>query len=174
MNAIIFLYSLLIFLYLPALVFMVYTLYAMFKGAPYVPLARENVTTMIQTADLQPTDIFFDLGSGDGRLLRAASPLVKECVGIEINPLLYYWSKFLCRRYKNITVKRQDLWTVDMRAADVVSLFFIAHKMDKLGIKLNEELKPGARVVSYGFKFTTLQPARRNGKVCLYVFHPAR
>ena len=110
------------------------------------------------------------MGSGDGRLLRAAAPLVKQCVGIEINPLLYYWSRFLCRNYKNITIKRQDLWTTDLREINVISLFFIAHKMDKLAIKLSRELKTGARVVSYGFKFSSWKPTEKNGKVYLYIF----
>ncbi|OGH64215.1 MAG: hypothetical protein A2821_03950 [Candidatus Magasanikbacteria bacterium RIFCSPHIGHO2_01_FULL_41_23] len=167
---ILFIYTILFLLYVPVLIFMLYTLYAIVKGAPYVPLARENVMIMIQTAKLKSTDIFFDLGSGDGRLLRAAAPLVKQCVGIEINPLLYYWSRFLCRNYKNITIKRQDLWTTDLREINVISLFFIAHKMDKLAIKLSRELKTGARVVSYGFKFSSWKPTEKNGKVYLYIF----
>lgn len=149
---------------------MLYTLYAIVRGAPYVPLSKDKVMIMIQTAGLQSTDTFFDLGSGDGRLLRAAAPLVKQCIGIEINPVLYYWSRLLCRRYKNITIKRQDLWMVDLSTATSISLYFIAHKMDALATKLNQELKPETRVVSYGFQFHSWHYTQKNKNVYLYVF----
>ncbi|MDP6336816.1 MAG: hypothetical protein QGH98_11490, partial [Nitrospinaceae bacterium] len=44
-----------------------------FFGAPWHPLSDENIERIIIFADLQPGEKFYDLGSGDGRVLIAAT-----------------------------------------------------------------------------------------------------
>ncbi len=53
---------------------------------PYVPTTEEAVKAMLKLADVKKSDIVYDLGCGDGRIVIAAA---KECgangVGIDIN-----------------------------------------------------------------------------------------
>ena len=44
-------------------------------------------------ANLKPTDKVIDLGSGEGRVVIAASKYCAKSVGVEINPFLYWISK---------------------------------------------------------------------------------
>lgn len=159
----------LFFCYIVLVIFCVYTVYAIIWGAPFVPSALGTVKKMIEMADLHGNDMLMDLGSGDGRILKKAAPHVKYAVGIEINPLLYFWSKTRLAKYKNIKVQRTNLWKVDLKDVDVLTIFFIAHHMGALKQKIKKEMKPGSRVVSYGFSFPDWQYAKKDAKVYLYI-----
>lgn len=151
--------------------FVGYTVYAIVTGAPFVPTFPQNVERMIRLAKLRPGETLMDLGSGDGRILRVAAKSGLTCIGIEINPILYWWSRFRnwVGGYTTITVRREDLWKTNLQDVDVLTLFFMAPKMAKLKEKIFLEMKRGTRVVSYGFRFPDWQYADRDDKVYLYV-----
>ena len=44
-----------------------------FFGAPWHPLSDKNIIRIIKFAGLKPGENFYDLGSGDGRVLIAAA-----------------------------------------------------------------------------------------------------
>ena len=116
-------------------------------------------------------EILLDLGSGDGRILHTAAKSGCKCIGIEINPILYHWSRFKTKlkKLKNVEIRRENLWKTDLSEVNILSLFFIAGKMDKLNKKILSEMKPGSRVISYGFKFPNWQYSEKSGKIYLYV-----
>jgi len=163
------LYIILAIGYVFVALFIAYTMYAFIKGAPFVPTAKGNVGKMIRIAKLTKYDTLLDLGSGDGRILKRAAKFVKKAIGIEINPLLYWWSKLLLSKYDNIEIYRNDLWKTDLSSVDVLTLFFIAGKMDALQKKIKREMQPGSRVVSYGFKFPNWNYVTNDDKVYLYI-----
>ena len=169
MTIIYILYGILAIGYALVFIFIIYTLYAFIKGAPFVPSARGTVKKIIHLAGLHENDVLIDLGSGDGRILRKAAPSVKKAIGIEINPLLYYWSRVILAKHRNIEVRRESLWATDISEADVITLFFIAGKMNQLKTKIKKQAKPGTRVVSYAFKFPDWQYVKNDGKVYLYI-----
>jgi len=161
--------ALLLFLFFLA-AFSIWNVYAIIRGAPFVPSAKKRVETMISVADLQKTDTLLDLGSGDGRIVRRVASLVKEARGIEINPSLALWSKVLnaLQHKKNVNIRCADFWHYDLHDIDVLFVYCIDHKMNKLEAKVKKEMKPGARVVSNGFKFSEWKPAKEEGGVCVY------
>src|SRR6202045_1691173 len=54
---------------------------------PYVPTTDEAVNAMLKLADVKPSDIVYDLGCGDGRIvIAAAKEYGAHSVGIDINP----------------------------------------------------------------------------------------
>ena len=60
-----------------------------FLSAPYVPTGRKEIGIMMDLAKIRSGDTVYDIGSGDGRILRAAfeySP--KRLVGFEISWML--------------------------------------------------------------------------------------
>jgi len=154
--------------YLLVIIFILYSFYAFIKGAPFVPMNKNNVRSMLELVKPQPTEILMDLGSGDGRILYLASKYKCKCIGIEINPLLYYWSKLKLRRIKNIEVRRENLWKTDLKNIDILTLFFIPPKMDRLHKKILAEMKLNSRVVSYGFKFPDWHFSEKSGNIYLY------
>lgn len=112
-----------------------------------------------------------DLGSGDGRIVLIAARQGIHATGIEINPVLYYWAQIKRIFQKDtqlITFKRENLWDVDLSDVDVLTLFFIKPKMDKLLKKIQTEMKPGSRVVSHIFTFDGWQHEKKHGTIYVY------
>src|SRR5580765_7695665 len=55
---------------------------------PYVPTTEEAVKAMLKLADVKKSDVVYDLGCGDGRIvIAAAKDFGAHGVGIDINPV---------------------------------------------------------------------------------------
>src|SRR5712671_5346900 len=55
---------------------------------PYVPTTDPAVQAMLKLADVKKTDVVYDLGCGDGRIVVAAAKTYgAHGVGIDINPV---------------------------------------------------------------------------------------
>ena len=65
-------------------------------GAPWVPTPMPTVRRMLDLAEVQPGDVVYDLGCGDGRtVVTAARKYGAYAVGVEIDPLRYLWCQIL-------------------------------------------------------------------------------
>ena len=95
---------------------------------------------------------FYDLGSGDGRVVfRAAREgIFHKCVGYEINPVLHMFASMrrlvTPKYFKSTSFRMDDLWRVDLRKCDVIAVYGLYPIMDRLGEKMEQELKPGSIV----------------------------
>lgn len=163
-------YILLLICTVVVLTYFGYTLYGLWSAAPFVPMSKQTVERMLQVLALTKDDIVIDLGSGDGRAVFEAAKYAASATGVEINPVLFYWSKFLLllRKQVNVSFVRENLWTYDTSSATVIILFFIPGKMETLAKKLKKELKSGSRVASYGFRFPNWQPIHDHDKIRIY------
>lgn len=63
-------------------------------GAPFVPLPASVIKNIINLAEVKEGDVFYDLGSGDGRVVIAAALKGAKAVGIELDPLRVWYSRF--------------------------------------------------------------------------------
>jgi len=149
---------------------MFYTIYATVSGAPFVPSMKIRVEKMMELANLQPGDRAIDLGSGDGRITLAAAKYCQQSDGVEINPGLYWISKLRqkAQRAKNINFTCASLWNVDLSPYNVIFIYFIPHRMNKLAQKIKREMKTGSRIVSNGFSFPDWQPLKKDANIYLY------
>lgn len=106
---------------------------------------------------------FYDLGSGDGRLVISAAMRGAKAYGVEIDTLrVWYsrlWLKFL-RLSHQAKIIQKDFFYVDLTNADVITLFLLQSTNQFLKKKLLKELKPGAKIISYGFTFENWQPTK--------------
>ena len=151
-------------------VYFVYTLIAIAKGAAPIPSRRTTVDAMMRLADLQPGEVLYDLGSGDGRILFAGSARGARCYGFEINPFLYLYTKLRAffRGDKNVTVTREDFWDRSISEANVITAYLVPHAMERLKSKARAELKPGTRIVLAVYPFADWKPDAQEGKAYLY------
>jgi len=120
--------------------------------AAFVPTPMDVVEKMIEAANVTRDDVVYDLGSGDGRIVLAASR-ARGCksVGIAIHPGLVAESRLQAKRQKLddlVTIEQKDLFTVDLQPASVVMLYLGAPNNAKLLPQLRK-LKPGSRIVSH-------------------------
>jgi len=155
-----------------SVLFLLFHLVATISGAPYAGSNQQRIVTMLKLADIQKGQKIVDLGSGDGRILiKVAKKHQVECVGYEINPLWYFVSRFKIKKNRvsdKVKVYRKSYWPEKLSNFDVIFLYLIPYNMNKMAKKLQRELKPGAIVVSNGFRFNDWQPVKEENGVFLY------
>lgn len=122
------------------------------------------VNEMLRLADVTASDVVYDLGSGDGRILIAAArDRGARGVGLEIDPALVAQSTDRAQRLKlsdKLTFRQQDLFEADLTPATVVTLYLSPDLNRRLRPKLLRELRPGARIVSHSFDMGDWVPTR--------------
>ncbi len=121
--------------------------YAGVRGAPWVPTWRRDVERFLKLARLKQGDRFYDLGCGDGRLVRAAADAGAIATGFECSLLPYVLAKL--RVGRRGSVRYNDFWNVNLSDADVVYCFLMPKVYTKLKAKIELECRSGTRIILY-------------------------
>jgi protein-L-isoaspartate O-methyltransferase len=129
---------------------LIYWFLAPLISAPFWPSTAMDIIKMFELADLNEKDVFVDLGSGDGRVVLAASRVCKKAVGIEYNPFLTLFARGMEFISANgeVEFKHKSYWREDLKDYDVVMLYLNSNAVSALTSKLQSELKKGGRVVT--------------------------
>jgi SAM-dependent methyltransferase len=121
----------------------------------FVPTTEQAVEAMLKLAGVKKTDVLYDLGCGDGRIVVAAAKnFGARGVGIDINPVRIGEAKENARKAgveRLVRFEENDLFLADIHEATVVTLFLLPQLNLKLRPKLLKDLKPGTRIVSNTF-----------------------
>lgn len=144
-----------------------------------MPMWSADVKRLIKLAEVRPGQKVYDLGCGDGRVLFAAVKVGAIGEGYEISLLPFLLAQI--RRFfikmknqKLYKIKFKDYWFSDLRDADVVYFFQMRDTNLKLKVKLEKELRPGAKIVAYVWPIKGWAPARVDklaGKPDLYLYN---
>ncbi len=153
--------------------------YSIWTSVPYVPTPQKLVQKMVEIADLRAEQTVYDCGAGDARLLIAAK---KACpgiraIGFEVIPSVYLWGK-LRIWWSGVDVEYhwKNALKNDYSNADRIFMYLSPHLMYQLEDKFNRELKPGTRIISHAFRFSTEREpveeheifSRRQRYLCVY------
>ncbi|MEO8049367.1 MAG: class I SAM-dependent methyltransferase [Acidobacteriota bacterium] len=130
---------------------------------PYVPTTDTAVKAMLELAQVKSSDVVYDLGCGDGRIvIAAARSYGARGVGIDIDPVRIREAKKNAERAgveSQVEFREQDLFQANFREATVVTLFLLPSINRRLLPQL-QALKPGTRIVSNTFEIGDWKPAR--------------
>lgn len=130
--------------------------------ALWQPTDPVTMKRLLYLSEIQPGEKLVDLGCGDGRfVVAAARDFGARATGFEIDPFRVLYAKiwiWLARLSDRATVIRGNMYEVDVSDADVVILFLSATSNFRLQKRLREQLKDGARVVSYYHPMWGWQP----------------
>lgn len=154
-------------------VFFLYLCVAFVTGAPFVPSTTKTSESMITLSKCKAGENLIDLGSGDGRLVRLAAKKGAHALGVEINPYLVWYSRIVSSfiRYPGtVRFHQGNFWNTDLKKADVVCVYLLPWKMERLEQKLRAECKPDARIVSNSFVFPNLPCITKNEALHVFVF----
>ncbi len=169
--------SLLILLWIVALIALIYGLWNMIPaltGLPWIPTDEDRIRKALEMAQLRPGEIVYDLGAGDGRvLIIAAREYGAQAVGIEASPLQWFfaWIKVLHRGSKpKVRVRLGNLFRTNLREADVVFTYMTSKQADRLRPLLEEQLRPGARVVTISFDLGDWQPTAFDNDELIFLY----
>ena len=120
----------------------------------YVGTAYDIVSKMLQMAQPKKEDLVYDLGCGDGRILvLAAQKYGCRGVGYDIDPERVRASRENVARngvQKLVKIFQADIFTLDLRKADVIPLYLLPEMNRKLLPQL-DKLKPGSRIVCHNY-----------------------
>lgn len=128
--------------------------YSSWMGSPYVPTRQKELEYILSISRLAKNKIFFDLGCGDGRVVRTAIKRYGvKGYGIDINPfvikvaqLLATIQKIPCEFYV------QNIFEADYSKADFIYLFLMPNFLKRLLPIFEKNLKNNVIVISHGFK----------------------
>jgi SAM-dependent methyltransferase len=149
------------------------------SAAPWVPTRRREREVLLKEIPIQPGQVVYDLGCGDGIVLfqLAAHQPDARYIGIEVAPvplLIGLVRKLIAgAKAKNVTLRLRDLFGLSYRDADVVFIFLLSDSYPKLMKKLAGTLKPDARVVVEAWPLPGIEAERvirEEGKLPMYVY----
>jgi SAM-dependent methyltransferase len=132
----------------------------------YVATPQEVVDRMLYEAKIRATDVVYDLGCGDGRMvISAAKQFGTRGVGVDLDPARIREARANAKAQgveQLVTFRVGDMFETDLREATVVMLYLLPELNRRLKPKLFAELRPGARVVSHDFDMGKDWPADRS------------
>jgi len=146
-------------------------IYSLVKGAPYLPSMKKRVDTMIRFANLKKEDKVYDLGCGDGRILRRLYKVgFRNLVGYEFSLPIYLLAVYLRFIYgTKEKILFRNFWKADVSDADLIFLFLLDGSMKRFYREIWPSLKKGARVVVNEFEVEGVKAVRKENGVYLYV-----
>ena len=126
----------------------------------YVPTPHEVVSKMLDMAKVAKGEVVYDLGCGDGRIVVAAAKRGAKATGWDINPERVREARENVKNNhveQNAKILHDDIFTLDLSSANVVTLYLLTSLNEKLIPQL-EKLKPGSRIVSHDFSMPGVKP----------------
>jgi len=133
------------------------------KTPDVIWLATEDkvADAMLKLAKISKTDVVYDLGCGDGRIVIAAARLGARGVGVDIDPNLIARAESNARSagvQDRARFRVQDAMTVDLSDATVVTLYLLAASNVKLRPILTTQLGRGSRIVAHNYPIGDWEP----------------
>jgi SAM-dependent methyltransferase len=127
----------------------------------FIATPHEVVEIMIRLADVTKTDVVYDLGSGDGRIVIAAAKKAGcKAYGFDLDPRMVEISKANVKKEKVeafVTIEQKDFFDLDLSNVSVVALYLFPELNIALIPQL-EKMKPGSRIVTHDYGIDGVDP----------------
>jgi hypothetical protein len=129
---------------------------------PFVPTSASDARFIAGKLGLKDTDLFYDLGSGDGKVCFVINKLTgARCVGFELT----WWTHLLAKlrskvngQKAGVAFRNQNFFKQSWEEATVIYGYLYPPLMKRVEEKFLEDCRPGARAVIRDFPFPNLQP----------------
>ena len=145
-----------------------------FYGLPSVPTRPERIRKALKLVSLQPDEVLYDLGAGDGRvLLIAAREFGAFSIGLEGGPVqcALIWLRIVSSGLADrIKIRWGNFFKADLKDADVVYVYATSQEVLKLAPFLQKQMKAGSRVVSISADFPEWEPSTFDGQDLIFVY----
>ena len=140
------------------------------SDAPFMPTKEEKINKGLNLAGLKKGETFYELGSGDGRVVFAASKIGAKAFGIEQSWLRIWYSQIKSALGHNkAKFIHGNIFKKDLSGADVIFIYLLPKGVQKLKPKLQNELKKGSRVITQDYHFQDWKPTKKEDNFWLYI-----
>lgn len=138
--------------------------------APYVPTKLEVVEKILKLIINKKNfkkpllgKKFYELGSGDGRIVMEAASLGAYAVGIEQSMIRVLYSKLTAwkKGLKNAHFVHGNVFKQNYSDSDIIFIYLLPKGVAKLEPKLKQEIKKGCVVITQTFHFKNWKPYKK-------------
>lgn len=140
------------------------------SDAPYVATKKEKIKVILKKAGVKKGKIFYELGSGDGRVVLEAARLGAISNGVEESWIRVWYSRYLASKLKiqNAFFFHGNIFARHYFPADIVYIYLLPKGVEKLEKKLTSELKKGAIIITQTYHFKNLKFFKKDGNFQYY------
>ncbi|MEK7617373.1 MAG: methyltransferase domain-containing protein [Patescibacteria group bacterium] len=143
------------------------------SDAPFVPTKMDSIRKILKLAGVKKGKKFYELGSGDGRVVIEAAKLGADSYGIEQSWIRVLYSKWKAHKQNRTIVKNcqfyhGDIFKRNYKDADIIYIYLLLKGVKKLESKLKKELKKGSIVITQTYHFPNWKPYKKIGDFWLY------
>jgi len=139
---------------------------------PYFQTSRYRVQTMVELANVKENDFVADLGAGDGRITIAfAKTGATHVDAYEIDSDLRKLAEENIKKENltNAIIRDKDFWQENLSQYTIICCYPMPTIMGRLERKLQEELRPGTRVLLNYFPFLHWKEKMMKDNIFLYI-----
>lgn len=140
------------------------------SDAPYMPTDLSNIPKILNLAGVRDGKFFYELGSGDGRVVLEAARLGAESFGVEQSWIRVWLSRHKAREadIRNAHFFHGNIFDRQYFPADIVYIYLLKPAVSRLESKLKNELRVGSIVLTQTYHFPSWKPYRKEGDFWLY------
>lgn len=127
----------------------------MYLPEPFVHTDDQLTEFKLNLLNLKKGELLIDLGCGNAHVLIKACQLAKiRGVGYELREEAIHEARQNIAAHNledQITIKEESFYEADVSQADAVFMYLTRFSLGELSLKLEQELKPGTRVITHDF-----------------------
>lgn len=138
--------------------------------APYVPTKMKDIRKVLKLAGVKKGKKFYELGSGDGRVVYEAASLGADAVGIEQSWLRVFYSIFKAKSLNlpNTKFIHGNIFNKNYNDANIIYIYLLTKGVKRLEEKLPKELKKKTVIITQTYHFQHLKPYKKVGNFNFY------
>lgn len=146
--------------------------------SPFVSVSNSVKEKIVKNLELRDGSVLYDLGCGDARVLLSAVnsfPNIKA-IGVEVAFYPYLLAKFKTRNYKQIEIRRSDIYKTNISDATHIFMYLYPSVVNKLVHNVEKQCKSRTKIISCDFEINSLKPLKiveldsNDSKLCKKLF----
>ncbi|MDO8577008.1 MAG: methyltransferase domain-containing protein [Candidatus Daviesbacteria bacterium] len=140
------------------------------SDAPYVPTKMERIRQILKLAGVKKGKKFYELGSGDGRVVYIAAKLGADSSGIEQSWIRVLYSKYNAWRLglKKTKFSHGNIFKKSYEDANIIYIYLLPKGVKKLEGKLRKETNKGTIMITQTYHFPNWKPFKKLDDFWLY------
>ncbi len=130
---------------------------------PFVPTSQNDIEFIVSKLGISPKDTFYDLGSGNGKVVFLVEKLSGAKVkGFELGWWTIIFSKLKAKFIKsNAEFLNRNFFNEDWSGANIIYCYLYPPLMGNIEKKFQAEMKPGSVAIVRDFPFPTMSCAEK-------------